>query len=70
MLVLKVRIDLFFVVFGAVALEVLLYAVLISIFVNDLACLRMNTQIKSIIPKNEHHEKNLVSLSALLCFFL
>ena len=30
MLVLKVRIDLFFVVFGAVALEVLLYAVLIS----------------------------------------
>ena len=29
MLVLKVRIDLFFVVFGAVALEVLLYAVLI-----------------------------------------
>ena len=40
------------------------------IFVNDLACLRMNTQIKSIIPKNEHHEKNLVSLSALLCFFL
>ena len=30
MLVLKVRIDLFFVVFGAVALDVLLYAVLIS----------------------------------------
>ena len=46
MLVLKVRIDLFFVVFGAVALEVLLYAVLISYI-----CERFGTS------KNEYTNK-------------
>ena len=70
MLVLKVRIDLFFVVFGAVALEVLLYAVLISYICERFGMSKNEYTNKFIIPKNEHHEKNLVSLSALLCFFL
>ena len=70
MLVLKVRIDLFFVVFGAVALEVLLYAVLISYICERFGMSKNEYTNKIYYSENEHHEKNLVSLSALLCFFL